>query len=107
MKEGKEKAVADLGKCWELKEVHSNVLLGMTIQQDTNTGAITILQRVYFECMLEHFGLQDVKPCHTPLPPGLKLKESPNPLPEVKHIYMADKPYHPIVGSVMWGSGCT
>ena len=59
-KEGNEKAVSDLGKRWEVGEVHSNVLLGMTIQQNSETGSITILQRVFFEKMLEHFGLQHI-----------------------------------------------
>lgn len=104
---GKKKAVSDLGSRWEAGEVTSNVLLGMTITQNPTSGLITISQCNYFEKMLEHFGFKDIRPRRTPLPPNLKVKESPNPLPETEHIYMSDKPYKQVVGSVMWGSSCT
>lgn len=104
---GKGDAVSDLSKRWEAGEVTSNVLLGMTIKQDAKSGSITISQQVYFEKMIEHFGFQKIQPRRTPLPPGLKVKESPNPLPEEERIFMSDKPYRQVVGSVLWGSACT
>lgn len=94
--------ISDLGKQWEAGEVTSNVLLGMTITQDPISGAITISQQTYF-------GFQNIQPRHTPLPPGLnlKVKEAPNPLPEEERIFMSDKPYQEIMGSLMWGASCT
>lgn len=105
--EGKKDAISDLGKRWEAGEVKSNVLLGMTIKQNPKTGSITISQEIYFGKMIEHFGFQNVIPRRTPLPPNLKVKQAPNPLPEDERIFMSDKPYRQVVGSVLWGSACT
>lgn len=63
------------------------ILLGMMIRQHPCTKAITISQKAYFEQMLEHFGLQ-------------------SPLQEEEHLFMADKLYQPIVGSILWGQVC-
>lgn len=106
-KEGKMKAVSDLGKRWESSEVESKVLLGMVISQDPVTGAITILQRAYLERMLEQFAFQNVRIRCTPLPPSLQLSDSPVPLPEEERVFMKGKPYGASVGSVLWTQGCS
>ncbi|GAW10056.1 retrovirus-related pol polyprotein [Lentinula edodes] len=103
----KKKALEDLGKRWESGEVRSEILLGMKITQDKKTGAITLSQKAYFTCMLEHFGLQNVKRRRTPLSPDNKLEAAPNPLPDDERTFMHDKPYRPVVGSMMWGQVCT
>ncbi|GAW07214.1 retrovirus-related pol polyprotein [Lentinula edodes] len=54
-----------------------------------------------------HFGLEQVRRRNTPLPPNVKLRESPNPLPDKEQQYMRDKPYRAVVGSILWGQVCT
>lgn len=99
--------MADLGKRWEANEVTTEVLLGMTIRQDPNSKAITISQRAYFSRMLAHFRLENVRRRNTPLPPNVKLHESPDPLPDEELRFMQDKPYRAVIGSIMWGQVCT
>ncbi|GAW04347.1 retrotransposon Ty1-copia subclass [Lentinula edodes] len=106
-KAGRDRAVADLGRRWEANEVTLAVLLGMTIRQHPETKAITISQKTYFQRMLTHFELDKVRRRNTPLPPNVKLKESPNPLPEDERQFMADKQYRAVVGSILWGQVCT
>lgn len=105
--DGKKEGVADLKKCWEAGEVTSNVLLGMTITQNPTTDSIMISQQTYLEKMLKHFGFKSIRPRRTPLPPGLKVKESPNPLPEEEQVFMLDKPYQQVVGLILWALSCT
>ncbi|GAW03045.1 retrovirus-related pol polyprotein [Lentinula edodes] len=57
--------------------------------------------------MLTHFGLDCVHRRNTPLPPNVKLKESPTPLPDDERSFMADKQYRAVVGSILWGQVCT
>ncbi|GAW05221.1 Gag-Pol polyprotein [Lentinula edodes] len=104
---GRDEAIANLGKRWEANEVTTGVLLGMTIQQDPGTKAITISQKTYFQRMLNHFGLDCVRRRNTPLPLNVKLKESPTPLSDEENRYMADKQYRAVVGSILWGQVCT
>ncbi|KAF8827518.1 hypothetical protein HHX47_DHR4000218 [Lentinula edodes] len=79
----------------------------MILTQHPTTKAITISQKVYFQRMLAHFGLEHVRRRNTPLPPNTKLHESPNPLPAEEQRFMADKPYWSIVGAILWGQVCT
>ncbi|GAW08946.1 Gag-Pol polyprotein [Lentinula edodes] len=104
---GRDLAIADLGKRWEANEVTSEVLLGMTIHQDPTTKNINISQKTYFQRMLSTFHLEHVRHRYTPLPPGVKLSDSPSPLPEDEIEFMKDKQYRSIVGSIMWGQVCT
>ncbi|GAW08691.1 Gag-Pol polyprotein [Lentinula edodes] len=104
---GRNKAVADLGRRWEVHEVKSEVLLGMTIQQDLETKSINLSQKTYFLRMLTTFNLKNVRHQYTPLPPGVKLSDSPSPLPDAGLLFMKDKPYCSIVGCIMWGQVCT
>lgn len=105
--DGRKKAIADLGKRWESSEVNSGVLLGMTISQDPISKSITISQKSYFERMLEHFGMENVRIRRTPLDPKVKIIESTNPLPELDRKFMSDKPYRSFVGSLLWGACLT
>ncbi|GAV99168.1 retrotransposon Ty1-copia subclass [Lentinula edodes] len=104
---GRLRAVNDLAKRWESSEVSSHVLLGMNIQQNPITRAITISQKAYILRMLEHFQLLHVRRRHTPLPPNVKLCEAPTPLPDDDLQFMANKPYREFVGSVLWCQTCT
>lgn len=106
-KDGRDKAITDLGRRWEANEVTTEVLLGMTIRQHAETKAITISQKAYLERMLAHFGLDTVRQRTTPLPPNVKLREAPDPLPDDERQYMADKPYRAVVGSILWAQVCT
>lgn len=100
------RVIADLSKWWEANKVTSQVLLGMTICQDQESKAVTISQKTYFQHMLAHFGLEHVRCRSTPLPPNVKLRESPTPLPEQDRQFMKDKPYRAVVGSILWGQVC-
>ncbi|GAW05279.1 Gag-Pol polyprotein [Lentinula edodes] len=106
-KGGRDKAIADLGKRWEANEVNTEVLLGMTIRQHPTTKAVTISQKAYFQRMLAHFELEHIRRRSTPLPPNVKLHESPQPLPEEEQQFMAGKPYRSVVGAILWGQVCT
>ncbi|KAF8823389.1 hypothetical protein HHX47_DHR10000136 [Lentinula edodes] len=105
--DGRKKAIADLGKRWESSEVNSGILLGMTISQDPISKSITISQKSYFERMLEHFGMENVRIRCTPLDPKAKIIESTNPLPELDRKFMSNKPYRSFVGSLLWGACST
>lgn len=97
---GREWAIKDLGKRWEANEVQMEVLLGMTIRQNPTSKA-------YFQRMLQHFGLEHIRRRNTPLPPNVKLHESPVPLPDEEQQFMEGKPYRAVVGSILWGQVCT
>lgn len=106
--EGARKAKAELSKRFKLTEVEKlHLLLGMRIHQESN-GDIVLSQRPFFEKMLKDFGFTTVNPVATPLDPGMiKLDDSDSPSSDEDRHFMADKPYRPLLGSIMWGQACT
>ena len=97
-----------MGKIWDIKDVGENeYFLGMRVQQDLHLGTIRLTQRPYWEHVLSRFELDNIPPRNTPLPVGIILDNTMSPQTESKKKEMADKPYRPILGSVMWGQVAT
>ena len=97
-----------IGKVWEIKDVEATeYFLGMRVQQDLTAGTIWLTQHPYWEHVLSHFSLNNVIPRNTPLPIGIILYNNMSPRTESERNKMKDKPYHAILGSVMWGQLAT
>ncbi len=93
----------EMGKEWEIKDVSENeYFLGMQVQQDPKTGTIRLTQQLYWEHVLNRFELTNVTPRNTPLPVGTTLDQGMSPKTDSERKLMMDKPYHPVLGSVMW-----
>jgi len=98
----------EMGKEWEIKDVGENdYFLGMRVQQDLNLGTIRLTQRPYWEHVLNRFNLTHTSPRNTPLPVGITLDHNMSPKTDSERAQMADKPYRPVLGSVMWGQLAT
>ena len=98
----------EIGRVWEIKDVgEMEYFLGMRVQQDLKLGTVRLTQRPYWELVLNRFSLTHIIPRNTPLPVGIVLDSnmSPKTVSERKEMY--DKPYHPVLGSVMWGQLAT
>ena len=97
-----------MGKEWEIKDVGENeYFLGMRVQQDLDSGTIRLTQRPYWEHVLNRFDLTHVPPRNTPLPMGIMLDQNMSPKTDSEKKQMVDKPYRPVLGSVMWGQLAT
>jgi len=70
-------------------------------------GTIRLLQRPYWEHVINRFDLKHVPPRNTPLPMGINLDKEMSPKTDSEKKDMADKPYRPVLGSVMWGQLAT
>ena len=81
--------------------------LGMWVQQDLNAGTIRFTQRPYWEYVLKRFNLEHVTPRNTPLPVGILLDSDMSPKTDSEKKEMSDKPYRPVLGSIMWGQLAT
>ncbi len=79
----------------------------MRVQQDIDKGTIRLTQRPYWEHVLNRFGLTDISPRNTPLPVGVILDQNMSPKTDSERKEMADKPFRPVLGSVMWGQLAT
>ena len=98
----------EMGREWEIKDVGENeYFLGMRVQQDLDQGTIRLTQRPYWEHVLNRFNLTDVPPRNTPLPVGIILDQNMSPKTDSERKEMANKPYRPVLGSVMWGQLAT
>ena len=97
-----------MGKEWEIKDVgENNYFLGMRVQQDIDQGTIRLTQCPYWEHVLNRFKLTDITPRNTPLPIGITLDQNMSLKTESERKEMGDKPYRPVLGSVMWGQLAT
>ena len=95
---------AEIGNEWEIKEVEENdYFLGMRVQQDLENDTIRLTQRPYWEHVLNRFNLIHVPPRNIPLPVGLTLDSNMSLKTDSERRQMDDKPYRPILGSIMWG----
>jgi hypothetical protein len=98
----------EIGEIWEIKDIGDNEhFLGTRVQQDLTLGTIRITQRPYWEHVVGRFSLEHVTPRNTPLPVGLVLDNDMSPKTDSEKAQMADKPYRPVLGSVMWGQLAT
>lgn len=98
----------EMGKEWEIKNVGENeYFLGMQVQQDLKSGMIQLSQRPYWEHVANCFILKNVPLRNTPLPLGIVLDQDMSPNTKSEKEQMADKPYHAILGSIMWGQLAT
>jgi hypothetical protein len=69
-----DRVIAQLGSSFKVKDLGpTEFLLGIKVEQDPVTGAISISQRQYAVDMLEQFGMSDCKPVDTPMLPGVTL----------------------------------
>lgn len=108
MDEEIQKRKDEMGKEWEIKDVGENeYFLGMRVQQNIDQGMIRLTQRSYWEHVLNRFGLTEITPRHTPLPVGIVLDDNMSPKTDSEKKEMGDKPYRPVLGSVMWGQLAT
>ena len=70
-----------LGKLYQMKDLGlASSYLGIQITRDQNTQAIWIDQQVYIENTLKRFELQDANSTKTPLPAGIHLERSEEPV---------------------------
>jgi len=98
----------EMGKEWEIKDVGENdYFLGMRVQQDLVAGTIKLTQRPYWEHVINRFDLTHVHPRNVPLPVGIILNNEMSPKTDSEKQQMVNKPYRPILGSVMWGQLAT
>lgn len=79
----------------------------MKVEQDLTEGIVTLSQKTYFEAVIEEFNLGHLPIRSTPLPVGLHLDSSMCPQNDAERREMADKPYRPLLGKVMWGQLAT
>ena len=97
-----------MGKEWEIKDVGENeYFLGMRVQQDLKSGTIRLTQCPYWEHIMNRFSLAHITPRNTPLPVRIVLDQNMSPKTDCEKRQMHDKPYRPVLGSVMWGQLAT
>jgi hypothetical protein len=102
------KRMGEIGQVWEIKDVGENEnFLGMRVQQDLDLGTIRFTQRPYWEYVIARFKLEHITPRNTPLPVGILLDNDMSPKTDSEKKEMSDKPYRPILGTVMWGQLAT
>ena len=81
--------------------------LGMRVQQDMELGTIQLTQKPYWEHVINRFNLDGITPQNVPLPTRIILNSNMSPKMDSERKAMDDKPYHPILGSIMWGQLAT
>ncbi len=98
----------EMAKEWEIKDVGENdYFLGMRVQQDLDVGTIRLMQRPYWEHVINRFDLAHIHPRNTPLPVGIILDTNMSPNTDSKQQQMSTKPFWPVLGSIMWGQLAT
>ena len=107
-KEGAERAKEEVEACFKIKDVGDlGYILGIRVEKDDATGAISLSQEAYLQGVLECFGMLHCNAKSTPLPSGATLSESDSPKMDEDHHYMKDKPYPEALGSCMWAQVAT
>ena len=98
----------EIRKVWEVKDIGENdYFLGMRVQQDIEQGIIWLTQWPYWEHIIDQFNPDGVTPRNTPLPAGIIPNNNMSPKMDLETKSMNDKPYRPILGSVIWGQLAT
>ena len=80
--------------------------LGMRVQH-LESGMIQLSQQPYWEHTISQFSLEYIMPRNTPLPPGIVLDNNMSLKTDLEKRQMDNKPYHSILGLVMWGQLAT
>lgn len=107
-KEEAEKAKKEFEACFEIKDVgDQGYILGIRVEKDEETGAISLSQEAYLRRILERFGMLHCNAKSTPLPSGTILSESDCAKTDEDHHFMNDKPYREALGSCMWAQVAT
>ena len=75
----------------------------MQVQQDLKMEMIWLTQQLYWEHVISCFNLKNVVLRNIPLPTGIALDSNMSLKTESKKWEMKDKPYCPILGSIIWG----
>ena len=92
-----------LGKLYQMKDLGPTPsYLGIRITRDWNTRAIWIDQQAYIENALKKFELQDANSTKTPLPAGIHLEKSEEPVALDTKTY-----YQQIIGMLIYAAICT
>jgi len=92
--EGETLAKEELAVSYELKDIgEAKLILGMRINRNPSSGDITLLQRIYCECMLCCFRIDDCASTSTPLPVGSVLSIDDCPRTPEEMDKMKDIPY--------------
>ncbi len=102
-KEEGQRVRKEIGSVYEIKDLGKhNSVLGMTVEFDNKTGAISLHQKNLILKTLENFGMMDCKPKVTPLPVGslMNLDTQPQPIPKADKEFMGDKDYRKVLGSL-------
>lgn len=89
---GKEYEIRDLGKL--------SYFLGISVHQTEHE--ICLSQQAYVRSLIEEYGLQDCRPSHTPLEPGIKLSKEDCPVTDEERNAMKNVPYRQLIGSLMY-----
>ena len=89
-----------LGKLYQMKDLGpTSSYLGTCITRDQNTRAIWIDQQAYIENTLKRFELLDANNTNTPLPAGIHLEKSEEPVALDTKTY-----YQQIIGTPMYAT---
>ena len=107
-KEGAERAKEEIKACFEIKDVGDlGYILGIQVEKEETTGAISLSQEAYIHHILERFSMLHCNPKSTPLPSSIILSNSNSPKTEEDRHYMKDKPYCEALSSCMWAQVAT
>jgi transposase InsO family protein len=84
----------------DLGEIHH--ILGWKIKRNRNERTIEISQKKYIEKVLEKFKFSDCHGAKIPIDPGFKLSKEMGCKTDKEKLFMKDKPYRAVVGSLMY-----
>jgi len=97
-----DRVIAQLGSSFKVKDLGpTEWFLGIKIERDAQTGAISLSQRQYASDMLKDFEMDSSAPVQTPMEPGLVLTKEMGPKTEEESKRYKSK-YLSAVGSLMY-----
>ncbi|KAJ3964732.1 hypothetical protein EV361DRAFT_775370, partial [Lentinula raphanica] len=67
--------------------------LGMKLTHDREKGTASLSMEAYFDRVFTKFGMDNLKPKSTPLPPGIALSVDQSPQNDEDRAFMRNKPY--------------
>ena len=97
-----------LSKHFEMKYLDdASFVLGIKIHRDRSRGILGLSQRNSIDKVLKRFGMQNSKPCDTPVAKGDKFNLSQCPKTNLEIKEMQKIPYSSAIGSLMYAQICT
>src|ERR1700731_4765590 len=88
---------SELRKCFETTDQGElSWLLGFEVKRNRGARTIALNQRAYLEVLTKRFGLEDARPVHIPMDPGVVLSKDQCP------VQPTDAPYQEACGGVLW-----